>query len=131
MKKQIVLQEKRVLLTCSGDHFETSEALLIRDGRTWAIAVRGHSYKSLFLLNSGGFFSLENMGNSVLNFGSLKTLQIAMAQVLPSLIHSVEIRQNLPRRKPHHHKEISKPPVKTRSLVTGALGPPFGCLRAP
>ena len=26
------------------------------DGRTWAIAVRRGSYKSLFLLNSGRFF---------------------------------------------------------------------------
>ena len=28
----------------------------IRKGRTWAIAVRRGSYKSLFLLNSGRFF---------------------------------------------------------------------------
>ena len=27
--------------------------------------------------------------------------------------------------------EISKPPVKTRSLVTGAMVPPLGCFRAP
>ena len=26
---------------------------------------------------------------------------------------------------------IAKPPVKTRSLVTGALVPPLGCFRAP
>ena len=47
-------------------------ALTIRDGRTWAIAARGGSYKSLFLLNSGRL-SLENKGNSVLTSGSLKT----------------------------------------------------------
>ena len=46
---------------------------LIRKGRTWAIAVRRGSYKSLFLLNSGRF-SLEKSGNSVLNFGSRKTV---------------------------------------------------------
>ena len=41
--------------------------------RTGAIAVRRGSYKSLFLLNSVRF-SLENKGNSVLKFGSLKNL---------------------------------------------------------
>ena len=45
----------------------------IRKGGTWAIAVRRGSYKSLFLLNSGRF-SLEKKGNSVLNFGSRKTV---------------------------------------------------------
>ena len=45
----------------------------IREGRTWAIAVKRGSYKSLFLLNSRDF-SLEKKGNSVLNFGLLKTL---------------------------------------------------------
>ena len=44
-----------------------------RKGRTWAIAVRRGSYKSLFLLNSGRF-PLEKYGNSVLNFGSHKTV---------------------------------------------------------
>ena len=44
-----------------------------RSERNWAIAVRGGSYKSLFLLNSG-CFPLENLGNSVLNFGSRKTV---------------------------------------------------------
>ena len=29
------------------------------------------------------------------------------------------------------HSGIAKPPVKTRSLVTGALVPPLGCFRAP
>ena len=42
----------------------------IREGRTWDIAARRGSYKSLFLLNSG-LLSLENKGNSVLSFGSL------------------------------------------------------------
>ena len=37
-------------------------------GRIWAIAVRRGSYKSLCLLN------LEKQGNSVLNFGSRKTV---------------------------------------------------------
>ena len=46
---------------------------LFGEGRTRAIAVRRGSYKSLFLLNSGRF-SVEKKGNSVLNFGSLKTL---------------------------------------------------------
>ena len=50
-------------------------------GRTWAIAVRRGSYNSLFLLNSGRF-SLEK----VPNFGSRKTVLIAMAQVLSLLI---------------------------------------------
>ena len=44
-----------------------------RKGRTWAIAVRRGSYKSLFLLNSG-HFPLNKSGNSVLNFGSRKTV---------------------------------------------------------
>ena len=35
------------------------EETLIRKGRTWDIAVRRGSYKSLFLPNSGHFFSLE------------------------------------------------------------------------
>ena len=35
-----------------------SKSAQIRRGRTWAIAVRKGSYKSLFLLNSGRF-SLE------------------------------------------------------------------------
>ena len=37
-------------------HMQTT--LTLRKGRTWAIAVRRGSYKSLFLLNSGRF-SLE------------------------------------------------------------------------
>ena len=40
---------------------------------TWAIAVRGCSYKSLFLPNSGRFFPRQ-IGNSVLNFASCKTV---------------------------------------------------------
>ena len=48
--------------------------IFIRDRRTWAIAFRGGSYKSLFLLNSGRF-PLENKGNSVPNFGSLARLK--------------------------------------------------------
>ena len=50
-------------------------------GRTWAIAVRRGSYKSLFLLNSGHCL-LEKKGNSVLSFGSLRNLEITMAKVL-------------------------------------------------
>ena len=55
--------------------------------KNWAIAVRRGSYKSLFLLNLA-HFSLEKKGDSVLNFGSLKTLLIAVAQVLSPLINS-------------------------------------------
>ena len=61
----------------------------IREGRTWAIAVRRGSCKSLFLLNSGPFFP-GKQGNSVLNFGSLTTLLIAIAQVLSPLIQREE-----------------------------------------
>ena len=52
---------------------ENSRQRKIRKGRTWAIAVWRGSSKSLFLLNSGRF-SLEKQGNSVLNFGSRKTV---------------------------------------------------------
>ena len=55
----------------------------IRDGRIWAIVVRRGSYKCLFL--NSGHFSQANKGDSVLNFGSLKTLLIAMAQILSPL----------------------------------------------
>ena len=44
-----------------------------RKGRTCAIAVRRGSYKSLFLLNSGRIFPRKK-GNSLLNFGSRKTV---------------------------------------------------------
>ena len=43
----------------------------IRKGRTWAIAVRRGSCKSVFLLNSGHYFP-KKVGNPVLNFGSHK-----------------------------------------------------------
>ena len=47
---------------------------LIGDGRTWAIAVRRGSYKSLLLLDSGLFSLKKKIRNSVMNFGSLNTL---------------------------------------------------------
>ena len=53
-----------------------------RKRRTWAIAVRRDSYESLFLLNSGRF-SLENEGNSVLNFGSLKPSESLWPKFFP------------------------------------------------
>ena len=55
---------------------------LFRKGRIWAIAVRRGSYKSLFLLSLGRF-SLEAKGNSVLNFGSRKTVEIAWPNFFP------------------------------------------------
>ena len=45
----------------------------IRKGRTPAIVLRRGSYESLFLLNSGRF-SLDKLGNSILNFGSRRTV---------------------------------------------------------
>ena len=58
-----------------------------RNGRAQAIAVRRGWDKSLCLRNSGDC-SLEKKGNSVLNFGSLKALWIAMGQVLSPLIQA-------------------------------------------
>ena len=60
-------------------------AFSAREGRSWAIAVRRGSKTSLFLLNSGRF-ALENYGNSVVNFGSHKTVYTTMAQVLFPLL---------------------------------------------
>ena len=63
------------------------QAFSIRKGRAWAIAVRRGSYESLFSFSEFRSFSQDKQGNSVLNFGSCKSVEIAMAQVLfpPSL----------------------------------------------
>ena len=50
-----------------------SAQIYFRKVRTWAIAVRRGSYKSLSILNSGRF-SLEKKVNSVLKLGSLEAL---------------------------------------------------------
>ena len=46
--------------------------IIVREAWTWATAVRRGSYKSLFFFLNSDRLSLENKGNSVLNFGLLK-----------------------------------------------------------
>ena len=55
------------------------------------IAVSRGSCESLFLRNSG-HFSLENQGNSVLNFGSLKTSKSLRPKFFPSNLNPETVR---------------------------------------
>ena len=64
--------------------------VIFRKGRAWAIAARRGSKKKKKILLNSGRFSLEKLGNSVLNFCSRKTVLIAMAQVLSSPIFSLQ-----------------------------------------
>ena len=67
----------------AGNPISSSIALrTIREGRTWTIAVRRGSCKSLSLLNS--VFFLENKGNSALNFRS-KTCK---GKIVSALFHT-------------------------------------------
>ena len=92
---------------------------LIGEGRTWAIAVRRGSYKSLFLLK----ISPEKKGNSVLNFGSIKNLYIGSTTLRPKFFPLYLMSSSMFMRT--RQKQKSQPVKRDRKL------PAFPCIPFP